>query len=155
MMRSVISASGQGESGMDRGDDVIEFGQQFVLEIERAVTENVALDAGKEPEVVEVLVELADHRDLGAQPGVIETARLDRTSAVIGDAEILQAELLRRRGHFFQRIAAVARGGMAMKRAAQIFRLDQSGQAFSRRPLRIRRSFRAARAECKSRSSAR
>ena len=41
--------------------------------------------------------------------------RLDRAAAVIGDAEILQAELLRRRDHFLERIVTIARGGMAMK----------------------------------------
>ena len=39
---------------MDRGHDVIELGQDFVVEIERAVAEDVAFDPGKEPEVVEV-----------------------------------------------------------------------------------------------------
>ena len=48
---------------------------------------------------------------------------------MIGDAEILQAELLRRRGHFLEGIAAIARAGVTMKCAAQIFRLDQARQA--------------------------
>ena len=113
---------------MDRGDDVIELGQDFVVEIERAVAENVALDAGEEPEVFEFAIELSDRRDLRAQPRGIESARLDRAAAVIGDAEILQAELLRRRGHFLERIVAVARGGVAMESAAQIFRFDQARQ---------------------------
>ena len=38
-------------------------------------------------------------------------------------------ELLRRRRHFLERIAAVARAGVAMKSAAQIFRLEQARQA--------------------------
>ena len=39
-------------------------------------------------------------------------------------------ELLRRRGHFLERVVPVARGGVAMKSAAQIFALDQARQAF-------------------------
>ena len=54
MMRSRHLRFGQSESGMDRGDDVIELGQDFVVEIERAVAEDVAFDAGKESEVVEL-----------------------------------------------------------------------------------------------------
>ena len=42
------------ERGVDRSDDVIEFGQDFVGKIERAVAQNIALDSGKKPEVFEV-----------------------------------------------------------------------------------------------------
>ena len=93
-------------------------------------------------------IELSDRGDLRAQPRRIESARLDRAAAVIGDAEILQAELLRRRGHFLERVVAVARGGVAMECAAQIFRLDQARQAFPRPRPRIRRNSRAAPAGC-------
>ena len=66
---------------------------------------------------------------------------------MIGDPEIFQPEFLRGFGHFFERIVTVARDGVAMKRAAQIFLLDQFRQGMLFRPLRIRRSFPAAPAE--------
>ena len=75
---------------MHRSDDVVEFAQRFVVKIERAVAQDVALDSGEKPERVEGLVELANGRDLDAEPGPIEPAGLDGTAAVIGDAEILQ-----------------------------------------------------------------
>ena len=48
---------------------------------------------------------------------------------MVGDAEILQAEFLRRVRHLRERAAAVAGGGVTMKGAAQIFLLDQARQA--------------------------
>ena len=50
---------------------------------------------------------------------------------MIGDPEILQAEFLRSGRHFFERIATVARGGVAMESAAQILRFEQA-RKFSR-----------------------
>ena len=113
---------------MDRSHDVIEIGQDVVRKIERAVAENVALDAGKKPEVFEFAVELSDHGDLHAQARLIESVRLDRAAAVFGNAQILQAQRLGRRRHLFERVVSVARGSVAMESAAQIFRLDQPGQ---------------------------
>jgi len=51
--------------------------------------------------------------------------RLNRAAAVLGDAEVLQAKRLRRFGHFLERVVSIARDRVAMKRAAQIFLLDQ------------------------------
>ena len=120
------------ERGVDGGDDVIELRQDVVGKIKRTVAEDVALDAGEETEVVELFVELVDHRDLDAQPRHIQPARLDRAAAMIGDPEILETKLLRCRGHFLERTAAVTRGGVAVERAAKIFRFDQAWE-FSRR----------------------
>jgi len=122
---------GKGEGGMHGGDDVIQLSQDFVGKIKRAIAEDVALDPGEEPEVFEFGIQFPNARELDAQPRFIESARLDRAAAVIGDPEILQAEFLRRRGHFFGRIATIARRGVAMESAAQILRLDE-GRKFSR-----------------------
>jgi hypothetical protein len=51
---------------------------------------------------------------------------LDRAAAVLGNAEVLQAELLRGGRHFFERVVAIAGGCMAMERAAQILGFNQS-----------------------------
>ena len=55
MMRFVISASLRLKGGMHRSDDEIELRQNFILEIERAVPQNVAFDSGEEPELSEVV----------------------------------------------------------------------------------------------------
>jgi hypothetical protein len=59
---------------------------------------------------------------------------LNGAAAVIGDPEILQPEFAGGFGHFFECIVTVACDGMAMKRAAQIFLLDEfwQGMLFGR-----------------------
>ena len=56
---------------------------------------------------------------------LVESVRLDRAATVIGDAEIIQTELLRGFRHFFETVVTIAGAGVAMKCAAQIFLLDQ------------------------------
>src|SRR5450631_1555336 len=84
----------EGKRGVHRSYHVIEFGEELVVEIERATAENIALDSGEESEIIEFAIELSDRGDLRSQPRGIEPARLDRAAAVIGDAEILQSERL-------------------------------------------------------------
>src|SRR5437868_4499924 len=116
---------------MHRGDDVIQLSQDFVGKIKRAIAEDVALDPGEELEIFEFGIQFPNARELDAQTRFIESARLDRAAAVIGDPEILQAEFLRSRRHLFERVAAIARRGVAMESAAQILRLDEA-RKFSR-----------------------
>ena len=80
--------------GMDGGDDVIQLRKELIRKIERAVTEDVALDAGEKAEVFEFGIQFFDTRDLDAQSPFIQTSRLDRAPAVIGDPEILQSQVL-------------------------------------------------------------
>ena len=54
--------------------------------------------------------------------------RLDRAAAVLGDAEVFEAKRLRGLRHFLKGIVTVARGGVTMESAAQIFFLDQARQ---------------------------
>ena len=53
---------------------------------------------------------------------------LDRAAAVLGDAKIFEAKFLRRPRHFLECVVPVARDGVTMKCAAQIFPLDQARQ---------------------------
>src|SRR4051812_32379716 len=122
---------------MDGGDDEIQLRKNFVFKIERAVTQNVALDAGENPEAGESLVEILDRGHLRFQPIKIESVRLNRAAAVIRDAEILQTELLRRRRHFFERVMSIARISVAMKCSAQIRELDQARQFSGSRRLKF------------------
>src|SRR5947209_10154649 len=109
---------------MDGADYEIEVGQNLIVEVELAVAENVALDAGKQSEAVEVFVQLSNGRDLGLQFWRVNAVRLDGALAVLCDSQILQPELLRGGRHFFQRVVAVARDSVTMKCAAQLFLLQ-------------------------------
>ena len=68
---------GKRESGMDRGDDVIEFRENVVGKIERTVAENIALHSSKESEIFVFLVEFPDPCELHSQARRIESVRLD------------------------------------------------------------------------------
>ena len=56
----------------------------------------------------------------------VEAMRLDRAAAVLGDAEVFEAKRLRGLRHFLKGIVTVARSGVTMESAAQIFFLDQA-----------------------------
>ena len=56
---------------------------------------------------------------------LVDPVRLNLAAAVIGNAEILQPERLCGFRHFFKGVVAVARQRVAVKRATQIFLLDQ------------------------------
>ena len=72
--------------------------------------------------------EFSNLRLLHFQPRRIESVRLHRAAAVVGDAKIFEAKFLRGCYHFLERIVPVAGGGMAMKGAAQVLQLDQARQ---------------------------
>ena len=50
---------------MNRGDAVVELGEEFVVEVEAAVLVDIDLGAGEEPEVFVAGVEFGDGLDLG------------------------------------------------------------------------------------------
>ena len=112
---------------MNGCDDEIELAEHVVTKIERAIAQNVAFDAGENAEcAVELAIQSANRSGLRTEFRRIDAVRLDGTAAVIGDAEILQAELARGGDHFLERVVSVARRRVAMERAAQILPLDQA-----------------------------
>ena len=121
MTRSVISASEQIENGMDGSDHKVELRQNFVLKIERAIAQDVAFDSGEDAEAIELLLSSPIAATCSCNRIEIEPVRLNRAAAVIGDAEILQPELLRRVRHLLERVVAVAGNGVTMKRAPRRF----------------------------------
>src|SRR5690606_36456481 len=112
-----------------RGHREVEFRQGLVVEIEAAVAEDVDFGSGEEVEAIEFPVEIADLRDLGQQPGFIEAAGLEGGLRVIGDAEVLQAEIAGGGRHFPEGGAAVRGGGVAVEGAAEVLQLDEARQS--------------------------
>src|ERR1700720_4235836 len=115
----------QTKSRMNGSDYEIELRQNFIRKIKRTVAKNVAFDSSKETEGVQLFVQLSNRGDLRDQFFLIEPVRLNLASAVIGNAEILQAERLRGFRHFFKGVVSVARSSVTMKRAPQVFLLNQ------------------------------
>ena len=80
------------------------------------------------------LVQLSNRGDLLEQFFRGNPVALNGAAAVISDTEILQPEFAGGFGHFFECIVTVACHRVAMKRAAQIFFLDElwQGMLFGR-----------------------
>ena len=127
----------EGEGRMDTGHHVIELGEDGVGEIERAVLEDIALGAAEEPESVEVLVQRSDFGDLLFQTGGVEAVGLDGGFAVVGNAEVFQAQFLRGSGHLGQRTAPVAGAGVVVERAFELLEFDQVRQLIPGRRLEL------------------
>ena len=75
----------QAENGMHGSHRVIQFSQNLVTEIERAVAQDVALHSGEQAEALELPVQFSDGRALRAQFRRIQSVRLNGAAAVIGD----------------------------------------------------------------------
>ena len=82
-MRSVIGSAVHAQLRVHARDDDVELGEQLVLLVERAVLEDVDLDAGQDPERRQLLVELGDDVELLAQPLGGESVG-DRSAAASG-----------------------------------------------------------------------
>src|ERR1700719_94359 len=94
------------ENGVNGGDRKIQLGQNLVLEIEFAVTKDVALHTGEESKAIELLVHLPNRGALRVQCGAVDSVGLNRALAVYCIPKRSQAELLRGASHFLQSIVA-------------------------------------------------
>ncbi len=121
---------GQIEDVVHGGDHIIELAHNLVTEIEAAILENVHLAAGKDAEALfgHLLIQCLDLFDLFQQSLLIQPIRLERRLAVIGDAKVLQTQLMRRLRHLAQSRATIAGGGVVVKDTAQILKLDEAWQ---------------------------
>ena len=131
---------------MDRGDDDVELGEAVVGEIERAVGEDVALDAGEQRQALEAAVQRADPGRVCERARLVEAVGHRQRLAVIGDRDVLEAEPVRRCGHRLEVVLAVRRGRVHVQVAAQVGQRDERGQRPRAAPPRFRRGSRAARA---------
>jgi hypothetical protein len=102
-IRLVISSPLHAQLGVDAGDDDVERGEQLVLLVERAVVEDVDLDAGED----------AERRERSLRRRRRRAARRSRSRAqavgdreprrVVGEDHVLVAEVAGRAGHLLDR----------------------------------------------------
>ena len=85
--------------------------QLFVL-VERTVVEDVDLHAGEYAERSEIRVELLDDFELLAQPVGRQAVRDLEPGRMVGEREVLVAEVARLAGHGRDRVAAVGPVGV-------------------------------------------
>src|SRR5215216_5738240 len=109
--------------------DIIELGQNFVWKIKRTIAQNIAFDTRKQAKAVQqFLVQCPNAGDLEAQLCFVESMCLSRAAAVVCDSEILESQFLCSARHLFDGVVPVARSGVTMKCAAQIFLFNEFWQ---------------------------
>ena len=103
-------------------------GEAVVGEIERAVGEDVALDAGQQRQPFEAAVQRADARGVLERAALVEAVGHRQRLAVVGDRDVLVAEPVGGRGHRLERLAAVGLGRVHVQVAAQVGARHERGQ---------------------------
>ena len=134
--------------GVHGGDDHVELRENFVVEVELAVFQDVDFDSGEQANAGDALLRGADFFDLRERALFVHAVGDGDGFRVVGERDVLVAEIAAGFAHFLDGIVAVGGGGVHLQVAANVVELDQVGQHASRR-LRFRRSFRAVRVRCK------
>jgi hypothetical protein len=80
------------EVGVDAGDDDVHLGEGGVVEVERAVGEDVDLDAGKDADAAvlpsKLGVDFADALDVGQRARVVQAVGHGEVLGVVGDGDV-------------------------------------------------------------------
>ena len=105
--------------GVDAGHDDVESGEQVVVAVERAVFEDVDLDAGEDPERREVGVQPVEHVELLQKSLAREAVRDRQAGRVVGQHHVLVSELDRGASHLLDGRSAVGPVRVAVAVAAQ------------------------------------
>ena len=116
------------EVRVHRRDDEIELGEAVVGEIEPAVGQDVALDAGEQRQALESAVQRPHAGRVLERAALVEAVGHRQRLAVVGDGDVLMAEAVRRGGHRLEVVPAVGGGRVHVQVAAQIADGDERGQ---------------------------
>ena len=107
---------------MHARDDDVDAAEQLFRSVERAVFEDVDLDAGEDAERRHLLVQLRDDVELLAQPVGRQAVRDRQPGRVVGEREVLVPERARLLGHRADRVAAVGPVGVHVQVALELAR---------------------------------
>ena len=109
------------EARVDAGDHHVHLRQNFVVEVERAVGENVDLDAGEDADAaLHLLVDFADALDVFERAFLIEAVGHGQVLGVVGDGDVLVAAGDGGFGHLANGVVAVGGGGVHVHVAAEV-----------------------------------
>ena len=103
--RSVICCALLVEGGVDAGDDHVHLLEHGVGKVERAVTQDVDLDAGHDGDAFDLVVGGVNASDVLHRPLVVEAVGHGQVLGVVGDGDVLVAALLGGLGHFLDGVA--------------------------------------------------
>ena len=119
--------AGHPQLGVDAGDHQVQPGQHVVAVVQRAVLEDVHLDAGEDAERGQLLVEHGHVGKLLLQPLDAEAVGDGEAGRVVGQHHVLVAEGDRRAGHRLDGGTAVAPAGVQVEVALQRLAVDGAG----------------------------
>ena len=92
-MRRVICFAVHAQLRVHAGDDDVELGEQLRLLVERAVLEDVDLDAGEDPERRQLFVDRGDDLELLAQPLGAEPVGDREPRRVVGERDVVVTQI--------------------------------------------------------------
>jgi len=97
---------GKSEAAVDGPHDQIETAQVFIGKIEAAILQNIDFDPLQQHDPAQSRIQSIDLLDLFEQPLGIEAFCHRKTSRMVGDRQVFEPALPRRRRHFFHPAAA-------------------------------------------------
>jgi len=117
------------EEGVNAGDDDVHLGERGVIEIERAVGEDVDLDAGEDTDFpFHFGVDLADGFDVSDGSRVVEAIGHREVFGVVSDGDVFETTGESSFGHLPDGVAAVGGVGVHVEVAADVGEGDELGE---------------------------
>ena len=107
------------QRGVHAGHHDVEFAEEVEVAVEGAVLEDVDLHAGQDAERCELLVQVVDEVELLGEALLVEPVRDGEPGAVVGQDEVLAAQVAGRLGHLEDGAAAVRPVGVGMAVTAE------------------------------------
>ncbi len=111
---------GKIEVGVDGSNNKVERCQDFVWVVERAIGQNVALDAMQDADAKSALVERLDGGTLLGDAFDAEASSIGCALAVVADGDVLESQLCRSPCHFLEGVLAVAPIGVDVQHTAHV-----------------------------------
>ena len=110
---------------VNRGDHNVDTLECFIREIEASVFQDVHFDSREDRDVVTIGVDALDLAPLFLHGFVVEPVRHRHAFRVIGDRDIVVADLGRGGGHLADRILTIGRGRVHVQVAPNVVGFDQ------------------------------
>ena len=120
---------GHVEDGVDRREDHVQFGQDFVVEVQGAVGQDVHFAATQDADVGMVFLDARDLGGLRPERRSIHAGDHPGRGGVVGDRDVLVPPLRSRPHHAPNRGGSVAPGRVHVEVARDVAALDQAGKA--------------------------
>ena len=124
--------------GVDGGDDHVELRKHFVVQIERAVFQDVDFDSRQQADSGHALLRRANFFDLLERAFLVHAVGDGDGFRMVGQRDVFVAERARGLAHLFDGVLAVRGGRVHLQIAANVGERHELRAACPVRPLRFR-----------------